>query len=77
MRSGRTVEITHDIWERFLNVLPPVFEHETFNVGGRMRRVDFCSAEGDDTVTAFWREREGAAVRYFCQHMHDVWNPNA
>jgi hypothetical protein len=66
MHSGAVIEIDEEIFDYFLEVLPPVYMHRFMEIGGRRRQVVFGFAEGAEPVTAFWRE----GVRFYCQRMN-------
>lgn len=67
LAANEVIEIDWELWDYYLNVLPPHFmnRHVTFLPGmeGIPLRVDFGFCEGADLITCFWRE----SGRYFCQ----------
>ena len=69
MWSGQEIEIDHEIWYHFLEVLPPARMpwDAVFNDGTERKGCDFGFAEGCDCVTAFWAAGKGDDRRYFCR----------
>jgi len=69
MHSGQPFEVDEEMWEYWLEVLPPVLMNKeiTFMPGheGHPVKVDFGFAEGNEQVTVFWRSPDGK--RYFGQ----------
>ncbi|TVM02978.1 MAG: hypothetical protein CV087_07470 [Candidatus Brocadia sp. WS118] len=64
MNSGEKCEITEEVFDYFLDALPPKFMYETVElVSGEKIRADFGFAEGWETITAFWKK----AGHFFCQ----------
>ena len=63
--AGEKVEIDEELYSYFMEVLPPVTwaTHHSFPDGMR-RFTDFGFAEGEERITAFWRD----GARYFAQH---------
>lgn len=76
MRSGEVIEIDAEMFDYFLNVLPPKGMYVAVTIQGVRRSVDFLQAEGYEELTAFWREGRGESARYFCQRT-DIMNPDA
>ncbi len=84
MHSGRTIEIGEDVFDYFLEVLPPVYMHARRIVGDgaerRERRVSFGFAEGAEPITAFWCEGkrtvedgpDGGTLRCYCQRTAEM-----
>lgn len=69
MESGAVYEIDHDLYDHWLDCLPPqaMFVRRVFR-GNIVRRVDFVFAEGDGTRIGFWRE----GTRFFLQAIEEV-----
>lgn len=76
MRSGEVIEIDAEMFDYWLNVLPPKGMYEQVTIKGVSRRADFLQAEGWEELTAFWTEGRGEGARYFCQRT-DIMNPDA
>ena len=70
--SGNTLEVDRDIFDYFLEVLPPIFMDKTIDG----RRYSFGFAEGAESVVGFWHEGTGDDERYFCRDLH-MMNPHA
>lgn len=65
LARGERAEVDEEVFEYFLEVLPPQFMSKTVPlVDGSSVGATFGFAEGSDTITAFWRE----GGRYFAQH---------
>jgi hypothetical protein len=72
MRSGEPVEIDEEMWDYWLEILPPVFMGRSINLArhpqvvGSFRQVHavFGFAEGEEPVVAFWKVN---GRRYCCQ----------
>lgn len=70
---GEQLEVDEDIFDYFLEVLPPVYMYRTVELpNGTQVRTTFGFAEGAEPVTAFWK-LDG---RYFCQRTKEM-NPRA
>jgi len=69
MRSGAVVEIDQEMFDYWLEVLPPIFmsRRMLYRPMNSAEQVDrYCSfgfAEGAEEVVMFWQE----GSRYFCQ----------
>ena len=72
MHSGDILEVDRDIFDYFLEVLPPIFMNKTIN--GQWYSFGF--AEGAESVIGFWQEGTDDAERYFCRDLH-MKNPHA
>ncbi len=72
MHSGQRFECDEEMWEYWLEVLPPVWMSRTVVLDGQPVKTSFGFAEGWDTVCAFWVEKG----RYFGQ-MTTIMNPCA
>lgn len=83
MHSGEAIEISEDVFDYFLEVLPPVYMGARRIVGNgagrRERRVSFGFAEGAEPITAFWGEGSnldpsmgGDQRRFFCQRTAEM-----
>jgi hypothetical protein len=75
MRSGTPVKITEEIFNNFLDVLPPV--HMRYNAklpGGRIVQASYGFAEGYEQVVAFWQDKKDK--QYYCCRTEE-WNPYA
>lgn len=74
MHSGEEIEIDAEMFDYFLEVLPPVFMNAAVKIDGQLRRVDFGFAEGREYVVYFYTTpSEG---RFFCRRSN-VMNPDA
>lgn len=71
-RSGEIIEIDEEMFDYWLNVLPPKGMRVEVVIKGVPRRVSFLQAEGFEECTAYWRE----GARFFAQHT-DIMNPYA
>ena len=71
MHSGEPIEVDEEIFDYFLEVLPPVYMGRNMEIGGKRRRVAYGFAEGYEPVTAFWSEGE----RFYCQRTAEM-NPH-
>lgn len=81
MHSGEAIEVGEDVFDYFLEVLPPVYMGARRIVGNgadrRERRVVFGFAEGAENITAFWMTGGGyddPGRRFFCQRTAEVHN---
>ena len=74
MNSGNEFEIDEEMFDYWLNVLPPVFMNRTINWvpchEGQPMKVDFGFAEGAEPITVFWRSPDGR--RIFGQQTHKI-----
>jgi hypothetical protein len=79
--TGAVVEITRELFDYFLDVLPPVRMHysapilDANGVPGRVS-ADFGFAEGAETITAFWHGFGPLKGRFFAQRTTQM-NPYA
>ena len=75
--TGGIVEMDEDIFDYFLDVLPPAWMNREITMpDGRQQRIAFGFAEGWENVTAFWRKREAdGALHFYCQ-LTNILNPN-
>lgn len=70
MHSGDVIEIGQEIYDYFLEVLPPVYMGRKAKViDGQDHYVDFGFAEGAEPITAFWSL---SGPRYFCQRTAEM-----
>jgi len=78
MQSKRTIQIDKDMFDYWLEVLPPVYMHKTRNIDvnndGKLHSI-FCSfgyAEGYDYIIDFWVK----SGKYFCKQSDELktWN---
>lgn len=54
--SGEKFECTEDVFDYFLEVLPPVFMSKRITLpDGEVVKASFGFAEGAETITAFWK----------------------
>ena len=68
LRHGERCEVTYEVWEHFLESVPPRFQNRYFAIDGETRHVDFGTGEGGDPTTYFWRNNyKSNETRYFCQ----------
>lgn len=76
--SGALVETSAEIFDYFLDVLPPVSMGETLTlVDGQHQKTAFEFAEGFERTTAFWQTKDATGtVHYFAQHTAR-YNPHA
>ena len=79
MHSGDTLEVDSEIFDYFLEVLPPIFMGRTING----QRYSFGFAEGAETVVGFQKVKSlfdkvhpPDGLRYFCRDL-GIMNPNA
>jgi hypothetical protein len=78
--TGRMVEVDEELWEYFLEVLPPVHMGYLATVrnatgdGWLQIQASFGFAEGYELVTALWRGRGEQRGRFFCQRTKEM-NP--
>lgn len=64
MHSGQRVEIDVQMFDYWLEILPPVIWRRAVRMAdGSMRAIAFGVAEGYEPITGFWQE----GGRYFCQ----------
>ena len=71
MHSGKTIEINEEVFDYFLEVLPPVHMGYRANLpDGTQVRACFGFAEGYEPVTAFWKQ----SGKYFCCRTKEI-NP--
>ena len=62
--KGKAVEIEREVFDYFLEVLPPVSMNKTIKMpDGRMQKTSFEFAEGWEETTAFWKDNN----RYYAQ----------
>ena len=75
--AGYRTAVTREIYDYFLEVLPPAFMHKQIKLmDGTARVVDFGFAEGWENVTVFWCERKPfQPARYFAEPTN-IMNPN-
>jgi len=72
--SGRVFEVDEDIFEYWLEVLPPIMMNQMTQLpNGDKVKCAFWSAEGYEPVTYWWR-KDG---RYFGCTDLDLMNPRA
>ncbi len=81
MHSGQKIEIDEEVFDYWLEVLPPVYMGKRVTLpGGEVVHATFGFAEGAEQVTAFWtngpRHQEGNPRRFFCQRTEEM-NPYA
>jgi hypothetical protein len=75
IHSGARVEIDHEMYMYWLEVLPPVYMRRVVTLPGDGKRVTaFGFAEGCERITAFWSEGSGDAARFFCQRTEQWHN---
>ena len=69
--AGEMAEVDEELFDYFLEVLPPVHMLYTAHIGAdnHIQRASFGFAEGYERVTAFWR-KDG---RFFAQ-LTNEWN---
>ena len=72
VESGESIEITHDTFDYFLEVLPPVYMSRRMILDGIEREVAFGFAEGAELSTAFWIEKKGSDIHFFCKRTHEM-----
>jgi len=66
--AGERVEIDREMFEYWLDVLPPVFMYRPVELpDGKIVNALCGFAEGDEPVTVFWREGD----RYFAERIKD------
>lgn len=54
--SGKAVEVSPEVFDYFLEVLPPVFMNKKVKLlDGTEVQADFGFAEGSEEVKAFWK----------------------
>jgi hypothetical protein len=69
MHSHQRIEIDQEVFDYFLEVLPPVYMGRRITLpGGARCHATFGFAEGTEEITAFWREGD----RFFCQRTHEM-----
>jgi hypothetical protein len=69
MHSGAVIEIDEEVFDYFLEVLPPAYMGRVVTLPcGETRRVAFGFAEGYEPITAFW----SAGGRNFCQRTKEM-----
>lgn len=68
MQGYDVVEIDAEIFDYFLEVLPPVAVNTTATYGDYQRKIVFAFAEGMGEIIVFWTERANGMWRYFCQN---------
>lgn len=72
MNSGEEVQIDEEVFDYFLEVLPPVYMGKHVSLpGGKTVHASFGFAEGAEYVTAFWQNK-GC---FYCQQTNEM-NPN-
>lgn len=68
LRRGGRCRIEEDVFEWYLEVLPPAFMGKTVElVDGTKKHVSFGFVEGADVIVAFWREFDGFRTRFYAQ----------
>ena len=79
MHSGDTLEVDHEIFYYFLEVLPPIFMSKT--VKGQFYSFGF--AEGEETIVGFYKVKSlfdkvhpPEGMRYFCRDL-GIMNPGS
>jgi hypothetical protein len=72
VETGKTVEVTEQTFDYFLNVLPPVYMHRLVMIDGVERRVAFGFAEGCEHIVAFWKARGVHGMRCFCKRTSEM-----
>ena len=70
--TAQAIEITEGTFYYFLEVLPPAYMGRTIIIDKQPRRVTFGFAEGCEPITAFWAEKKGDAVHYFCKRTEEM-----
>ena len=70
--TAQTLEITEGAFYYFLEVLPPAYMRRTITTNNQPRRVTFGFAEGCERITAFWAEKRGDEVHYFCKRTEEM-----
>ncbi len=74
MQSGNKFEIDEDMYNYWLDVIPPVFMNKyiTFFPGyeGTQMKVDFGFAEGIEYIVIFWRNTNGD--KFFGQRTNKI-----
>ena len=67
--SGAKIEITEEVYDYFLEVLPPAYMGRVAKLPGiGPRLVDFGFAEGAEPITAFWRENG----KFYCMQTNEM-----
>ena len=57
MHSGQPFEMDEESWYYWLEVLPPVYMGRTVKLpSGEKVRASFGFAEGEEHITAFWKQ---------------------
>jgi hypothetical protein len=57
LSSGKAVEVTPEVWDYFLEVLPPVFMGKKIKLeDGTEVAASFGFAEGAEKIKAFWQK---------------------
>lgn len=71
--SGKQIQVGEDVFDYFLEVLPPVFMNRKFKfIDGQEVRASFGFAEGAEPMTVFWTE----AGKSYCRRSTMI-NPEA
>lgn len=61
--SGRRVEISREIYDYYLGILPPATRGVAYELDGEKIISDFGFAEGRERIVAFWED----AGKLYCQ----------
>ena len=73
MHSGEQIRISEEVFNYFLDVLPPVFMNRRFNFkDGQSVKESFGFAEGAENVVIFWQD----GTEHFCRQS-TMMNPCA
>lgn len=72
--AGERVEVDVEMFDYFLDVLPPVYMSRMATLPDGMQvRATYGMAEGWEPITAFWRERgDDGELRYFAQRTAEI-----
>jgi hypothetical protein len=64
--SGKRCQISEEVFNYFLEVLPPVYmNRNVVTLSGLAVRADFGFAEGEEPITAFWTSGDDSVGKRF------------
>jgi hypothetical protein len=71
---GELCEVNAEMYDYFLEVLPPVHMGRTVTLcNGKRQFADFEFAEGAERITAFWEQHpEPGVAIFYAQHTNEI-----
>jgi hypothetical protein len=68
INSGEIVEINEEVFDYFLDVLPPVNMGRVVEISGKQTRTAFGFAEGVEEIKYFWKQQG----KFYCWRSNEI-----